>query len=70
MTGKLIGMTVGLYESGDTSGDIFRFEGDVNNYAYLDFLDRRPMEIESWDVSRLIRDALTVTTGFDWCVSD
>lgn len=70
MIGRLIGMTVGLYESHSSTGAIFRFEGDVDDYAYLDFLDQRPMDIESVDISQVIRDALIVISGFDWEVSD
>lgn len=66
LTGTLLGMSVGLY----IEGEELRMEGEVNNYDYLDFLDANPAEIESLNISAIVRDALIVAGCGEWYAPD
>jgi len=66
--GNLLGMDVGLYEWGGVAGKTFRFEGEIEDTAFLDFTRGKSVDVVSLDISQAVADALTVGTMLAWRV--
>ncbi|MGW6204548.1 hypothetical protein ACWF9B_13005 [Streptomyces sp. NPDC055089] len=66
MSGRVLGMHAGLFEWGGANGAVFRFEGEVEDREFLDFIRGKPITTHSLDVSAAVADLLTVFTGSTW----
>jgi hypothetical protein len=64
--GVLLGMDVGLYEWGGVRGRTFRFEGEVESSAFVEFMRDKSVQVIALDLSQAVADVLTVETGTSW----